>query len=414
VNSSRFVAVIGAGPAGLLAAIVAAGRGASVILFERMVRPALKLQASGGGRCNLSNRLSHAEFMQAFGRQGRFVQPALDAFSSEDLCDFLKKQGVETFSPDGLHVFPKTQSADDVCQALLDECSRLHVEIRLGCTVDKLLVQHDMISGLEVSSEVLDCQHVVLATGGRGYPKLGGGDTGYSLVREWGHTIVPLLPADVPLVTSESWLCALAGVSVPGVHVRVVAKGSPKAGWTGDLLFTHKGLSGPVILALSGHISARLVQQKPVELLVNFLASMPDLDIKEQFVAWRSGQGVRQVSRLLSTFIPASLVTVLCRLAGVPTGCQMAKLPGAVEEKLVRYLTACPIGIKNTEGFTKAMVTRGGVRLKEVDPRTLQSRLIKGLYFAGEVLDLDAPCGGFNLQWAFSSGYLAGFHCYLV
>ncbi|NCC52915.1 MAG: NAD(P)/FAD-dependent oxidoreductase [Spartobacteria bacterium] len=401
------VVIAGAGPAGLMAAITAARAGARVALYERMELPALKLQASGGGRCNLTNRLAEADFIRAFGKQGRFITPALSRFSSRDLRAFFERLGVETFSRDGIHVFPCSESSRDVCQALLNECYRLRVALRPEAPVEDLLTCDGAVTGVKVAGVAVACGRVIVATGGKGYPGLGGGETGFRLLERVGHTITPLYPANVPLISADPWCAELAGVSIPRVCVSAPSGSRRPTAWTGALLFTHKGVSGPVILDCSGTVAGQLAHGNPVTLRVNFLAGHP-LDIHDQLMQWRAHHGGRQLVRLLGLSLPASLSAVLCRLAGVPDDCRMANLSAPIEEQLVTRLTDCPLKITATEGFDRAMVTRGGVSLKEIDPHTLQSRLVKNLYLAGEVMDLDAPCGGFNLQWAFSSGVLAG------
>jgi hypothetical protein len=402
------IAVVGAGPSGMMAAIAAAGRSARVLVCEQLSRAGVRLLATGGGRCNLTNTLAVDQFMARFGRQGRFMLPALKQMDSRALVRFFAALGVQTCAADGLHVYPRSGQAATVRQALLRRCRQLNVEIRAGASVSRLRIEGDRLAGLETSSGRVEAPRVIIATGGRSYPELGGTGAGYELARQVGHGIVEPSPALVPLVMAENWPRKLAGVSVQGAAVRIDLPGQPRKPVHGSILFTHRGLSGPAVLDLSGEVPALLKRHGSVPLLLNFVLPPAAADWRSSFARWKVTDGKKMVRTLLAERIPAALAAILCELAGLASGSRMSDLPADRRDELIRLLTGCPLTVTGVEGWHHAMVTRGGVALRDVDPETLESRLLGGLHFCGEVLDLDGPCGGFNLQWAFASGYLAG------
>ncbi|WP_372807560.1 NAD(P)/FAD-dependent oxidoreductase [Pontiella sp.] len=386
--------VIGSGPAGLMGAIAAARGGLRVLVLERMPKVGLKLLATGGGRCNLCNTLPAHAFMEAFGRHGRFMQPALRAMGSEPLRAFFRDRGVETCEEED-KVFPTTGNAASILDVLLKECRKFHVEIRTNSEVTALPKE----GGVKTAEGIVPSKAVLLATGGKGYSALGGSSSGYGLALRAGHKIIDPIPADVPLLIQERWVKELTGIALPGVNLRVGLKGFPKAGTNGDLLFTHQGISGPVVLNSSGAIAEKLQTQESVPLVINLAPKLG---------AWQRDGGNKSIANALRPWLPSALAKTLCELCGIDPELPASKAGGKTEELLTRQITAAHITATGTEGFNKAIVTRGGIDLKGVNPDTLESKLQPGLYLAGEALNLDGPCGGFNLQWAFASGHLAG------
>jgi predicted Rossmann fold flavoprotein len=378
-----------------------------VTVLEQLQRPAAKLLASGGGRCNITNTLAADELMARFGPRGRFMSTALARMDGQGLRDFLAGIGAPTHSPDGMGVYPVSNSAATVLDALLRRCRQVGAELRTAARVGELLLEGGLVRGVRVGDEAIDADAVIVAAGGQGYAALGGTGDGYSLARQGGHAIVQPVPALVGLTASQDWPLRLAGLSVAG-RVWIDLKGQPRAGTSGDVLFTHRGVSGPAVLDISGDVARLLADGRgpvPIRIALDarpadwWAAAMDD---------WQRHSGASPVRRLLAQHCPGRLAGVLCELAGLSPSATAAHVTAGQRRQLAGMLTGMPLTITATEGFESAMVTRGGVSLKQVDPRTLASRLTGGLFLAGEVLDLDGPCGGHNLTWAFASGHLAG------
>ena len=409
-EGGRFdVAIVGAGPAGMMAAIAARQAGASVALCEQLDRPGVKLLATGGGRCNVTNTATAEEMMAAFGRQGRFMAPALEALGSRALREFLERLGVPTSCPDGFHVYPSSNSAQDVQRALWKRCEALGVRIILKTRLKGIEIDTDGDGKrLATSQGILRAPAVILCTGGKSHPRLGATGEGLEIAAALGHTIVPTTPALAPLTTSETWPARCAGVSLGPVRLWIDLPGQLKAGWRGDILLTHTGVSGPAVLDISAQVSTLLGRHKKVPLAVDLTPGVALGQWQTRLDQWGHREGAKMLRSLLAGHFPAALARQLCLLAGLEADARAAHVPRAARDRLALLIKALPLTVVGVEGFERAMVTRGGVSLKEVNPRTLESKKVPGLFFAGEILDLDGPSGGYNLQWAFSSGHLAG------
>lgn len=410
------VAVIGAGPAGLMAALSAARAGARVIVSEQLPEPGRRLLATGGGHCNFTNTLATDDFVRRFGAKSRFVAPAIKALDGNRLRRFFEELGIASHSPDGFHVLPVSNSARAVRDVLRQACRKQGVEFQFHSRVDSLQISRSQVTGIITPRGAELASGVVLAAGGASYPILGGGESGFRLARLAGHTIAPLCPALVPLVTRETWPATLAGVTLPRVAISMVSAGNVRSKAIGSLLFTHLGISGPVVLDISGSVAAALMTSAAVGIMLDLT---PDWTIE----AWqghieklRKEHGARTVQSMLATILPAALAKVVLERVPITssvsgyrdaTAVNVARLSREQSRRLIMLIKNLPLTITGTEGFGKAMVTRGGVKLEEVDPKTLASKRVHGLFFAGEILDVDGPCGGFNLQWAFASGFLA-------
>jgi predicted Rossmann fold flavoprotein len=400
--------VVGAGAAGQVAAIAAAEAGQRVIVLEQMPQAGMKIIASGGGRANLTHNMPIDEFWQTFGRQGRFILPALTLLGPAELRAFFARLGIQTVVDDHSRVYPTSQRATDVQKALTRKLEQLDVRVNLNCLVSGLWMEDRQLIGVETSQGNIRGTRVLLACGGRSWAPLGGTGGGYSLARQAGHTLTEPLPALVPLIAEEPWLVELSGVSLDNARLWIALPKQSKMGITGDVLFTHRGVSGPAVIDLSGTVSQLLHKGAPVPLRIELLAGMDVAQWDQEIASWRNSAGKKQVVVLLRERIPASLARALCKQAQLTEHVTAAELSTAKRQALAKLLGALELTITDTEGFKTAFVTRGGVKLKEVDPETLQSKRLPGLYLAGELLDLDGPTGGFNLQWAFASGYLVG------
>ena len=402
------LAIVGAGAAGQIAAIAAAERGQRVILLEQMPKAGLKLLATGGGRANLTKMLDQKSFEAAFGRQGRFIGPAFQHLHPAALRAFFAKLGVETVADETGRVYPATHKAATVQDALTRRIESLGIATHLSSRVRQLWIDQGELRGLETDTQRFHAKRVLLACGGRSWAPLGGTGGGYRLARQAGHSLAEPLPALVPLVTQQRWVVNVAGVSLQQARLWIPLPKQPKAGITGYVLFTHRGLSGPAVLDLSGDVAQLLGQSPTVPIRMELVAGKTAAHWQQTLETWRTAAGKKQVGKLLRDSIPASLARELCTQAGLPETITAAQLPNAGRSKLAALLGQLEFTITNTEGFETAFVTRGGIKLKEVNPNTLQSRLLPNLYLAGELLNLDAQTGGLNLQWALASGHLAG------
>jgi hypothetical protein len=291
--------------------------------------------------------------------------------------------------------------------ALLSECGRLGVEILSGKPAKQLVVENSAIRGVITDSGEINSDKAVIACGGRSYPALGSNGSGYQLAKFAGHGIIEPLPALVELHCSEKWPGSCAGIALKNISIDVHPPKKPAESSEGDFLFTHSGISGPAALNISGTVSELLHKNKSAEIFVNFLPGKSVSDWMNDFELWQRKDGKKQVFKIISEYLPRRLAEIFCSESGCDDT-EASRLSRTSREKLSSLFTSCKLQITGTAGFDKAMVTRGGVSLKEINPQTMESRIVRGLYFAGEVIDIDGPCGGFNLQWAFSSGRLAG------
>ncbi|MGE4418588.1 MAG: NAD(P)/FAD-dependent oxidoreductase [Sulfurimonas sp.] len=400
--------VVGGGAAGMIGAITAAREGKSVLLLEKLSLVGAKLKATGGGRCNLTNTLSSEDFMAKFGRNGRFMQDALKEFDHKALVNFFKEIGVETHAPDGFRVFPLSHSSQTIISALLEEMQRVGVEILTSQKVEKLLHADTQIIGVKTHTQTFYAKNIIVATGGLGYPSLGAEGDGHDMAEEIGHKVTELHPAMMPLHVKEKWVESCRADTIAKVELRVALKKHSKLRVHGDLIFTKNGLRGPVVLDAARDLTPLLDKYGEVPIMLNLTKGMNEDQIAKHLKNEAIKNPHATIIELLSTIAPTSLSNALCQLAEVDTKVTYGKIAGAPKAKLISLLAWTPLTITGHEGFKMAMITRGGVDLKEINPKNMQSRIINGLYFCGEVVNLDGPCGGYNLQWSFSSGYLAG------
>jgi len=398
------VIVVGSGAAGMMASITAARSGKKVLLLEKLPKLGTKLKATGGGRCNLTNTLSNDLFMERFGRNGKFMMNALNGFDSKMLIDFFKELGVETHAPDGYHVFPTTHNAMTILNGLEEELTRLNVEVRCNEKAQSLELDGEKITAVVTQNDKFSTKNVVIATGGLGYPQLGAEGDGYALASAVKHKITDLHPAMMPLRCKESWVENCRADTISKVHMRVNLKKAKSLTAFGDLIFTKNGIRGPVVLDFAREITPLISKYGEVPLFMNLTKGMNEDKIVKHF----KKETELTTLELVKTLLPEPLSIELCKLAGADYNLRFNKLSGEVRDRLIKLLAWTPLTITGHDGFKMAMITRGGVSLKEIDSQTMQSKLIDGLYFCGEVMDLDGPCGGYNLQWSFASGYLAG------
>lgn len=414
------VVVVGAGAAGLLAAANAAERGRKTLLLEKNRRPGIKILMSGGTRCNLTHATDSRGIVREFGPAGRFLHSALAALSPQDLIDLFEAEGVATkIEHDTGKVFPASDRASDVLGALLARIGRSGCTLLLG---EPLLHVERIPDGfsLVTSTQRLTASRLLITTGGQSYPGSGTTGDGYRWAAQFGHTIVPPRPALTPITTNADWVRSLQGVTISNVLLRVIENGSseekstqPKRGKLdslaerrGSFLFTHFGLSGPVALDVSRVVSGH-AQPSSLVLACDFLPTVAEDELDQRLRSEAASSGKKQIGGLLAGLLPRRLTEALLQSVGLSPERKAAELGRDARSRMVAAIKRCLIPVSGTRGFKKAEVTAGGVTLDEIDSRTMQSRLVPGLYFAGEVLDLDGPIGGYNFQAAFSTGWLA-------
>lgn len=403
-NEQYDLIVIGSGAAGMISAIVAARDGKNVLLCEQQGKLGPKLKATGGGKCNLTNTLSNEEFMNRFGKNGRFMQDALNDFNYQNLISFLNNIGVETHIPDGFRVFPISHNSGTIIKALEEELYNQKVEVKNNTKVEDLICEDETIIGVKTTTENFFAPNVIVATGGLGFSMLGANGDGFDFAKSLGHKITELYPAMLPLITKEKWVANCKADTIAKAIVRIDLKKAKNLKAIGDLIFTPKGIRGPVVLDFSREITPFLEKYGEVPLLVNMIKGMNEEDVFKHIKTHPE----KNVEDVLNLLLPNSVVKELCLLVEADLTKKFKDLNGQIREKLVKILVNTPLTVIDHVGFEKAMITRGGVTLKEINPKTMQSKIIEGLYFCGEVMDLDGPCGGYNLQWSFASGNLAG------
>ena len=418
------VIVVGGGPAGLMAAGQAAQLGARTLLLEKMDRPARKLRITGKGRCNLTNSAPLPEFIAHFGPNGRFLRQAFSQFFAPELLAFLGERGVHTVTERGGRIFPTSGRAQGIADALLRWVGDTGASIRPRSPVGRLLVNAGRVVGVQVPCIPAGCRRdvsatpsrmrvyradrVIIATGGASYPVTGSTGDGYLFAGSAGHTVAPIQPALVPLVTAGNIASRLQGLSLRNVEVRVLIDEEEGARALGEMLFTHYGVSGPVILTFSKQIVAALRLKRKVRLSIDLKPSLDERKLDARILRDLNGFGRRHFLALLRELLPRKLIPVCADLTRISPNKAGHQITGQERSRLRRWLKNFRVEVTGHRPLAEAIITAGGVDLQEIDPRTMASRLISGLHFAGEVLDLDADTGGYNLQAAFSTGWVAG------
>ncbi|MDQ7042849.1 MAG: NAD(P)/FAD-dependent oxidoreductase, partial [Sulfurimonas sp.] len=406
MNEEKYdLIVVGSGAAGIISAIVAAREGKNVLLLEKLSNISSKLKATGGGRCNLTNTLSNEDFMARFGRDGRFMQDALKEFDNKELVKFMDEIGVETHAPDGFRIFPTSHSSATIIAGLQKEMDRVGIKILTNQKVQRLLLIGKSISGVKTQDDIFYAPHVIVATGGLGYPVLGAEGDGYNLAGELGHKITELSPAMMPLKTKETWVGECRADTIAKVELRVDLKKHKKLRAKGDLIFTKTGIRGPVVLDFAREVTPLLKKYGEVPLLLNLTKGKNEEEITKHLKESALQNTSANIVDLVNTLLPKALSLELCKMAECDLDKTLSKQAGNTRAKLISLLTWTPLTVNGHDGFRLAMITRGGISLKEIDPKTMRSKLVNGLYFCGEIMNLDGPCGGYNLQWSFASGY---------
>lgn len=417
MRDSPLVIIVGGGAAGLMAAGTAARSGARVLVLEKRPRTALKLGITGKGRCNLTNTAPLPDFIARFGKQGRFLRSAFSEFFAEDLVAFFDSLGVATKSERGGRVFPEGDRASQVVKAMRRWAAEGGALTRMRTEVTQLVTRRGRVTGVTVettsgagnrSTESLNADAVIVAVGGASYPATGSTGDGLKLAEATGHRVVPLRPSLVPLVTRGRTAQRLQGLSLRNAGLDVYIDGRKKEHHFGELLFTHFGVSGPTILSASRTVVPALERKQAVVLAVDLKPALDREKLDARLLRDIDAHGRQHVRNLLKGLLPRLLIPVCIEAAGLDPDGPAHQVSAGQRKRLRNWLKDFRLEVTGHRGFDEAIVTAGGVDLGDVDPRTMKSRKVGGLYFAGEVLDLDGDTGGFNLQAAFSTGRLAG------
>ena len=402
------VIIIGGGAAGLLAGIAAATYGAEVTIIEKMRVPGKKMLITGKGRCNITNAGELQDIIKNLPGNGRFLNSALRLFSNDDIVCLLECNGLETKVERGNRVFPVSDKAKDVVDTLVKIYTDLGGKLITDCKVTEITVKDGMATGVKTTNGHFTADKVILCAGGASYPGTGSDGGGAKLAAKVGHSIVPLKPSLVPLVSDYAYVEDLQGLSLRNVRATLYGDGKKLTDDFGEMLFTHFGVSGPIILSLSNMAAEALSKGMEVELAIDLKPALSeeklDARIQRDFTTYSRKQLVNGMKDLL----PQRLIPVVCDMAYLDEEKFINQVSREERKRLVDTLKRFVVPITGTRPIAEAIVTAGGVSVKEINPKTMESKLINGLYFAGEVMDVDGYTGGFNLQAAFSSGYAAG------
>ena len=422
--SNPRVIVIGGGPAGLIASGQAAKLGAETLLIEKMDRPGRKLRITGKGRCNLTNIAPLPQFIEHFRPNGRFLRQAFSQFLTSELLAFFGELGVPTVTERGGRVFPASGRAQDVVDALVNWITECGVKVKNRSKVQRLNVEGKKVTGVKVykadsrmrkasairlsGGQFCHADAVIIATGGASYPETGSTGDGYQLAELAGHSIVQIRPALVPLETSGDIAQRLQGLSLRNVKVQVRVDGKKRGQGFGEMIFAHFGVSGPVILSLSRQVVDALRLGRKVELSIDLKPALDHGKLDARILRELDAHGKQHFRKLLKELLPRKLIPVCMDLVDISPGKAGHQITTRERKRLRIWLKDFRLQVNAHRPFKEAVVTAGGVNTQEVDPRTMASRLVENLYFAGEVLDVDADTGGYNLQASFSTGWVAG------
>ena len=404
----RKIIVVGGGAAGMMAAVTAARKGKNVLLLEKNEKLGKKLFITGKGRCNITNSAEIDELFSAVVSNPKFLYSSFYSLTNDQVIEFFEELGVKTKVERGGRVFPESDHSSDVIRALEQELKRLGAEIRLRTEVKEILAEGGRAKGVRLSSgEKLNADAVIIATGGISYPSTGSTGDGYRFARECGHKVTELSPALVPMEVEEWYAKELMGLSLRNIEIKITDGKKKLYEEFGEMLFTHYGVTGPVILSASSIVGKKL-KEHPLTLHIDLKPALTEEQLDKRVLREFEANHNRQFKNAVDSLFPAKLKPVIVELSGIP---EEKKVNEVTKEERLRFVCMIKdfsMTLTAMRGYNEAIITKGGVSVKEIDPGTMESRLVNRLYFAGEVLDLDAVTGGYNLQIAWSTGYLAG------
>ena len=410
------VIVIGGGPAGMMAAIAAAENGKQVILLEKMQSLGRKLLITGKGRCNITSSLNMDEFIKNTPGNGMFLYSCYKNYTNEDIINFLNEQGLEVKEERGNRIFPKTDKSLDVLKCFTKRLKELNVDIRLNTKVDEILIEKGKVIGVKTNKEIIKTNAVILSTGGKSYPLTGSTGDGYEIAKKLGHTVTTIKPSLVPIEIYNKSICNnLQGLSLRNVSIKIIDLQKNKNIYEdfGEMIFTHYGVSGPIILSSSAH----LVRYKNVEELLTNKNIVLEIDLKPALSEEKLDERIqrdfneeknKQFKNSLDKLLPQKLISTIIQQTGIEPSKKVNEIRKEERKKLVKILKHFRIELKKFRPIDEAIITSGGINIKEINPKTMESKITEGLYFAGEIIDVDSYTGGFNLQIAYSTGYTAG------
>lgn len=402
------VIVVGGGAAGMMAAGQAAREGAKVLLLEKKERLGRKIAITGKGRCNITNVENVSDFISHYPGNGRFLHGILREFDNVALREFFASYGVETKVERGGRVFPISDDAEKIVEALISFLKKMGVNVKSGVAVEEVLLEDGHVVGVQGNGQRFLAPQVVLCTGGASYPATGSTGDGYRIARKLGHTVITPRPALVPLKTAEGWVKELQGLSLRNVEGSLWIEGKRQSTEFGEMLFTHFGVSGPIILTLSRQAGEAIREGKQVELRINLKPALSTEQLDNRVQRDFQKYSNKQCKNALDDLLPQSLIPVIIRLSGINPEGVVHQISRQERKTLVKLLQELTLTITDTLSIETAIVTAGGISVKEINPKTMASKCVEGLYWAGEVVDVDGITGGYNLQAAFAMGYRAG------
>ena len=404
--------VIGGGAAGLMAAGRAAQMGSDVLLLEKMEKNGRKIGISGKGRCNVTNSAELTEFMNHFGKNGRFLRQCFQQYFTGDVLTFFEEHNLPLTLERGGRYFPESGRALDVVKVFNEWLVHERVELRKRSHVSRIIVKDGSVTGVVCNNKIIEADNIILATGGQSYPRTGSSGDGYKLAKKVGHTITPLLPALVPLVSPDPSLKILKGLELRNIQINLYIDGKKKDQDFGELAFTAHGLTGPTILSLSEQAVIAIEQGQKVVIAIDLKPALDDKKLDSRLIRDLETRRGEPIESILRGLLPKEFIPVCLSTCNIPPNIDTRNFPGKMRKKLVHWCKDLRFEITGYRSWNEAIVTSGGISLKEINPKTMESKLIKGLFITGEVLDLHADTGGFNLQAAFSTGWVAGSSIY--
>ena len=410
------VLVIGGGPAGMMAAITAAENGNEVTILEKMPSFGKKLLITGKGRCNITSSLYMSEFIKNTPGNGKFLYSAFQNYTNADIIEFLKKQGLEVKEERGNRIFPVTDKSIDVLNCFKKRIDELKIKNKLETRVEKILIKNNEVLGVRTNREIIQTDKIILATGGKSYPLTGSTGDGYKIAKDLGHTIIPIKPALVPLEVYEKEECKkIQGLSLRNIAIKIIDTDRKKTIYEdfGEMVFTHFGISGPTILSGSAHLAKYkdidyLLKKRYIKITIDLKPALTEEHLDDRILRDFKEFKNKQFKNSLDKLLPQKMIPLIVELSGINPDKMVNEITKEERRHLVQLIKYFTITIKNFRPVEEAIITCGGISTKEINPKTMESKLIKGLYFAGEIIDVDAYTGGFNLQIAYSTGYTAG------